>query len=384
MNKQAWLSRLIAFDTTSRNSNLDLIYAVNDWFTQHNITPRLTHDRVEPKANLFATLPGHNGSTDGGIILSGHTDVVPVDGQHWHTNPFEAVQKDDCIFGRGACDMKGFLAVTLALLPQLQKMKLVHPVHFAYSYDEEIGCRGAPHLINDLLAAGLRPKACIVGEPTDMRLVVGHKGIQVFRCRLQGRAVHSSLTPEGCNAIEYAAELVSFIRNFANQIKQGGPFNTHFDVPFTTLSTNLITGGIASNTVPDTCEFTFEFRHLPEVDPQSIREKIADFVKTELLPKMQHEYLDSVIEIDMLASPPSFEASEASAITQLVRAVSGERDILKVAYATEAGQFQAANIPTIVCGPGNIEQAHRANEFVKIAQLEQCEALLLKILQETL
>jgi acetylornithine deacetylase len=382
MNTQAWLSRLVAFDTTSRNSNLDLIHAVGDWFAQHAITPRLTHDAVEPKANLFATLPADNGSTEGGIILSGHTDVVPVDGQHWDTNPFAAVQKDDCIFGRGTCDMKGFLAVTLALLPQLQKLKLAHPVHFAYSYDEEIGCRGAPHLINDLLAAGLQPRACIVGEPTDMRPVVGHKGIQVFRCRLQGRAVHSSLTPEGCNAIEYAAELVSYIRNFANEIKQSGPFNTHFDVPFTTLSTNLITGGIASNTVPDTCEFTFEFRHLPEVDPLTIREKISGYVKKELLPKMQREYEDGSIEIEMLASPPSFEASESAAITQLARAVSGENDIVKVAYATEAGQFQAANIPTIVCGPGNIEQAHRANEFVKIAQLEQCEKFLLRILQE--
>jgi acetylornithine deacetylase len=381
MDTHAWLGRLVAIDTTSRNSNLPLIQLIKEWFNQYHITPRLTPDSVEPKANLFATLPAQDGSIQGGIILSGHTDVVPVDNQEWDTNPFEAVKKEDRIYGRGTCDMKGFLAVTLAMLPELQKLKLSYPIHFAYSYDEEIGCRGAPHLIKDLLAAGIQPKACIVGEPTDMRPIVGHKGIQSFRCRVRGLAVHSSLTPQGCNAIEYSAKLIFFIRKLADKIREEGPFNPHFDVPFTSISTNMIHGGIAANTIPDHCEFRFEFRHLPEVNPHSIREQIDAYVKNELLPELRREYPEGDIDIENLASPPSFEASEDAVITQLAREISHDHEIRKVAYATEAGQFQAANIPTIVCGPGNIEQAHRANEFVTIPQLEQCEMFLKKIMQ---
>jgi acetylornithine deacetylase len=382
METLAWLSHLISFDTTSRNSNLELIQAVEAWFVQHGIVPRLTYDVIEPKANLLATLPAHDGRTHGGIILSGHTDVVPVDNQRWETNPFEAVKKEGRIYGRGTCDMKGFIAVTLALLPEFQKLKLSYPIHFAYSYDEEIGCRGAPHLIKDMLAAEFRPEACIVGEPTDMRPIVGHKGIQSFRCRVQGLAVHSSLTPQGCNAIEYAAKLISYIRNLAETMKKEGPFNAFFDVPFTSISTNMIHGGIASNTIPDACEFQFEFRHLPEVAPRTIQENIMAYVNNELLPELQSEYPAGSIEIENLACPPSFEASEDAAITQLARAVSGDYEIRKVAYATEAGQFQAAHIPTIVCGPGNIEQAHRANEFVTILQLEQCEAFLRNLMKQ--
>lgn len=379
MNTLNWLSRLIAFDTTSRNSNLALIDSLNDWFTQHGISPRLTTSVDEPKANLFATLPGKNGETRGGIILSGHTDVVPVDGQLWDTNPFEAVKKEGRIYGRGTCDMKGFIAVTLALLPELQKLQLPHPVHFAYSYDEEIGCKGAPLMIADIIATDIQPLACIVGEPSDMRVIVGHKGIQVFHCKIEGYAVHSSLTSQGCNAIEYTAKLISYIRQLADTIRKEGPFNSHYDVPFTSLTTNKIHGGIATNTIPDLCEFTFEFRHLHEVNPQDIIEQIESYVKKELLFEMKNEYANANITITKLASPPSFEADENAMITKLIRTLRNEHEIKKVAYATEAGQFQAANIPTVVCGPGNIEQAHRANEFVTMEQLEKCEIFLREI-----
>lgn len=376
MNTLEWLSRLIAFDTTSRHSNMELIACTQDWFAQHDMLTRLTRHPTEPKTNLFATLPAHNGSLDGGIILSGHTDVVPVDGQQWDTNPFSAVEKNGKIYGRGACDMKGFIAVALALVPEFRKRQLAHPVHFALSYDEEVGCQGAPLMIADLQAAGIKPAACIVGEPTEMRPVVAHKGIQCFRCRVRGHAAHSSLTPQGCNAIEYAAELICHIRSIADDLRKTGPFDEHFDVPFTSVSTNMINGGIAHNIIPAHCEFFFEFRHLPKIKPSEIIDRINAYVHDDLLPRMRRERESAEIEIDHLASAPAFESSETAAINQIARTISGNNDINKVAYATEAGLFQQAHIPTIVCGPGNIEQAHRANEFVAIAQLKQCEEFL--------
>lgn len=375
MNSIEWLSRLIAIDTTSRHTNLQLIQLIKDWLNQYGLPIRLTYDESKTKANLLATLPAHNGRLDGGIILSGHTDVVPVDGQHWDTNPFIAVHKDDKIYGRGTSDMKGFLAVILAMVPTLQKMQLSHPIHFAFSYDEEVGCRGAPVMIADLERAGIKPQVCIVGEPTMMQAVVAHKGIQVFRCRVHGQAAHSSLTTQGCNAIEYAAQVICHLRKLAEQMRHEGPFDHHYDVPFTTLTTNMIKGGIALNVIPDLCEFFFEFRQLPQVKPSMIIEKIQTYITNDLLPMMQKEKSSTHIEIDQIAAAPSFETHENDIIKSL-KQLTDTKDIHKVAYATEAGLFQHAHIPTVVCGPGSIEQAHRANEFIEIAQLEKCEAIL--------
>jgi acetylornithine deacetylase len=381
MNTQQWLAKLIAFDTTSRHSNMALIEYVQSWFKQHGMHSRLTNDATEPKANLFGTLPAKDGSTTGGLVLSGHTDVVPVDGQAWDTNPFEAIEKDGKIYGRGACDMKGFLAVGLALLPTFKSLALPYPVHYALSYDEEVGCRGAPSMIYDLVHANIRPTACIVGEPTNMRPVIAHKGIQVFKVKLTGVAAHSSLTPKGCNAIEYAAQLICFIRQLATSLKNN-PLDNLFDVPFTSVSANMIHGGIAHNIIPAQCEFEFEFRHLPQVEPRSIVEPIEKYIQQELLPAMRKENPAANIELINIAAAPSFESHHTSHIHQLSHQLCNEQDNHKVAYATEAGLFQRANIPTIVCGPGSIEQAHRANEFVAIEQLQQCEAFLLSLAQK--
>jgi len=383
MNKMEWLSRLISFDTTSRNSNLTLIKVIQDWLEQHGLICRLTHDETKQKANLFATLPAQDGSLVGGIILSGHTDVVPVDGQDWKTNPFEATMIDGKVYGRGTCDMKGFLAVALSLVPEFKKLNLQQPVHFAFSYDEEVGCRGAPLLIADLIAAGIKPSACIVGEPSNMRAVIAHKGIQVYRCSVHGFATHSSLLPQGCNAIEYAAQLICHIRDVMDEIKQYGPYDEDYDVPYSTMTTSMIKGGIAHNTIPSLCEFTYELRNLPQVDPQKIRQQIDAYVKNDLLPKMRMEYKEAAILIDTIAAAPGLDASEEAALTVLARAIAGdEHKKHKVAYATEAGLFQRAEIPTIVCGPGNIEQAHRANEFVAVEQLERCEGFLRRIVSQ--
>lgn len=382
MNTLKWLSRLISVDTTSRNSNIALIHLVQEWFDQHKAITRLTYNADQSKANLFATLPAQHDKLEGGIIFSGHTDVVPVDGQEWNTNPFEAVQIDDKIYGRGTCDMKGFLAVVLALIPEFQRFTLTKPLHFAFSYDEEVGCLGAPFMIDDLRLANIKPSACIVGEPTDMHPVVAHKGIQAFRCEVHGRAAHSSLTTKGCNAIEYAAELICYIRHLADELRQSGPFDHHFDIPFTTVSVNSIHGGMAANIIPERCEFIFEFRNLPAMKPSVIINKINDYVQNELLPKMQKEYSSAEIQVHNIGVAPSFESFEAASINLLAHSISGEKEIRKVAYATEAGLFQQAQIPTIVCGPGNIEQAHRANEFVTISQLKKCETFLREVVEK--
>lgn len=381
MNSIEWLKKLISFDTTSRNSNLKLIDAISEWFASHGIATKLTHDSSGKKANLFATLPARDGAKEGGLMLSGHTDVVPVDGQQWDTDPFHATQIDNRIYGRGTCDMKSFIAVSLALLPEFQRLKLSQPLHFAFSYDEEVGCLGAPVLLAEMQKNHIQPHACIVGEPTEMRAVVAHKGINVFRCRFQGLAAHSSLTTQGCNAIEHAAKLICWIREFSNQFRQQGPFDSHYDVPFTSMTTNMIKGGNAVNTIPNECEFIFEFRNLSVVDPKHVFKQIQTYIKNDLLPSMQHDFSDAKIELDQLAAVPGLEASEQAAITQLTRALTNKKDTLKVAYATEAGLFQNSGIPTIVCGPGSIEQAHRANEFIFLEQINQCEKFLLNIVK---
>lgn len=377
-----WLKQLVAFDTTSRNSNLELIHFIRDYLQQHNIATQLIYNDDQQKANLFATLPAAHGAINGGIILSGHTDVVPVDGQEWHTKPFQTTQIDDLIYGRGTCDMKGFIAVVLALVPEFKQIPLNYPIHFAFSYDEEVGCVGATSIITTLQQNGIKPGACLVGEPTSMRPVVAHKGINLYRCRVKGLAQHSSLTPKGCNAIEYAASLIGIIRELGTQLREEGAYDQCFDVPFTTITTNQIQGGTAVNIIPQQCEFLFEFRNLPSVAPDRIIKAIKTFINENLLPQMRQEYSAADIELETVAIAPAFETIEDNAFIKLVRDLTQDNAIHKVAYATEAGLFQQAGIPTIVCGPGSIEQAHRPNEFVAVEQINKCESFLRQLLEK--
>ncbi|MDE2290214.1 MAG: acetylornithine deacetylase [Burkholderiales bacterium] len=376
-----WIKKLVSIDTTSRESNLGLIELVRDHLRGAGIEALLSYDASGRKANLFATVPAANGNTQGGIVLSGHTDVVPVDGQPWDSDPFAPVVRDGKLFGRGTCDMKGFIGTALTLLPEMQKASLKQPLHFALSYDEEVGCVGAPVMLADLKARGIKPDGCIVGEPTSMRVIVAHKGINAYRCCVHGKAAHSSLTPHGVNAIEYAARLICYIRDVADELRANGPFDEAFDVPFTTAQTGVIKGGIALNTIPDFCEFTFEYRNLPSVDAPSIYARIQDYAHSTLLPKMQREHPDARIELTPVAAAPSLDASEQAAITQLVRALTADTDKRKVAYGTEAGQFQQAGVPAVVCGPGDIQQAHKPNEFVALEQIEACEGFLRKVIR---
>ena len=376
---RSWLQTLVGFDTTSRNSNLNLIEHVRDALRAQGVPVQLIQSPDGAKSNLFATLPATDGSTQGGIALSGHTDVVPVDGQDWHTDPFALTEVDGKLYGRGTCDMKGFIAAGLALVPEFLAMQRSKPLHFALSYDEEVGCLGAPVMLEQLKLQGQRLDGCIVGEPTSMQPVVAHKGINVWRCTVHGKAAHSSLTPRGSNAIEYAARLICRIRDLADAFKANGPYDQCFDVPYTTMTTNQIRGGIAVNTIPELCEFAYEFRNLPGIAPDGIQQQVEAYVQQELLPRMRQEFAEARIEFAALAGAPSFDTAETEAISQLVQALTGDREKRKVAYATEAGLFQQAGIPTVVCGPGAIAEAHKANEYVELAQLERCEAFLRKL-----
>jgi acetylornithine deacetylase len=379
MNTRQWLERLVAFDTTSRNSNLDLIECVREALGTHGVRADVFGSPDGRKANLFATLPAADGQTEGGIILSGHTDVVPVDGQDWRSDPFRIDEREGKLYARGSADMKGFIATSLALVPEFLAMPRRKPMHLAFSYDEEVGCVGAPVMLAELKQRGLRADGCVVGEPTGMQVVVAHKGINLFRCRVHGKAAHSSLTPRGCNAIEYAARLICRIRDIADHYRAHGPYDEFFDVPFTTLTTNLIQGGNAVNTIPALCEFQYEFRNLPGLSVDGIRDQVEQYVRDDLLPKMRKEYTEADIDITASASAPGMETAEQEAITQLVRALTDDRATRKVAYGTEGGLFQQAGIPTVICGPGHIENAHKPDEFVAIDQLTACEGFLRKL-----
>jgi len=374
------LEHLIAFDTTSRESNLGLIEWARDWLGRHGVASRLTYDKSGRKANLFATVPGGAGvDARAGLVLSGHTDVVPVDGQSWSTDPFRATIRDDRVYGRGTADMKGYLAVALAMTPRFLAAGLKAPVHFALSYDEETGCIGVRGLLEDLAASGIRPAGCIVGEPTSMQVVVAHKGKRAFRCCVRGREAHSSLTPHGVNAIEYAARLVVHIRGIADRLRDTGPRNHGFDVPFTTMQTGTIRGGTAANIVPRECAFEFEFRYLPGADPDALADEIESYARDVLEPEMKRVAEDAGIEFEAREEIPGLEIAEEHRLTELGKALTRNRAVGRVAYATEAGLFQKAGIPSIICGPGSIAQAHRPDEYVTFEQLAQCEAFLERV-----
>mgnify|MGYP002737799905 CR=1 FL=1 len=376
-----WIKRLVAVDTTSRVSNLGLIEIVRDTFKASGLDAHLSYNAEGNKANLFATVPASDGGVQGGIVLSGHTDVVPVDGQDWSSDPFKPQVRDGRLYGRGSCDMKGFIGTALALLPDMLAAKLQKPMHFALSYDEEVGCLGAPVMLANLAELGIRPGGCIVGEPSSMQPIVAHKGTNLWRCAVHGMAAHSSLTPKGLNAIEYAALIIRHVRAQADAMRSEGPTDDTFDVPFSTAQVGLINGGIAVNTVPALCEFYVDHRNLPGVDPVQFEDAIERYIQNTVLPQMRHEHEQASVELTPLADVPAFEGSEDAVVTQLVRRLTGVQDQHKVAYASEAGQFQEAGIPAVVCGPGDIRQAHEANEYVTLEQIAKCHAVLTGVIQ---
>jgi len=370
---------LVAFDTTSRESNLALIDWVRDYLAGHGIDSQLTFDDAQRKANLFATLPARDGNaTAGGIVLSGHTDVVPVDGQPWETPPFTATLVEDKLYGRGVADMKSFSAIGLAFVPEFLRRGLKRPLHFSLSYDEEVGCIGVRRLIADIVKRKVRPSGCIVGEPTEMRLVVAHKGKKSYRCRVRGHEAHSSLTPRGVNAVQIACEIVSFLTRMARRFRDRGGFDAAFDVPYTTVHTGVIRGGTALNIVPRDCVFDFEFRHLPFDDPDALLAEVRRFAAT-LTPEMHAVDPSTHIEFEQLSAMPGLDTHGGNEIAELGMACAGTRDFGKVSFGTEASLFHNADISTIVCGPGHIDQAHQPNEWIAIEQLARCEDFMRRL-----
>lgn len=370
---------LVSFDTTSRDSNMALIDWVRDYLAGHGIDSQLTFDDDRRKANLFATLPAEDGNAArGGIVLSGHTDVVPVDGQPWDTDPFVATIKDQKLYGRGVSDMKSFSATGLAMVPEFLRRGLKRPLHFALSYDEEVGCIGVRRLLADIVERGIEPAGCIVGEPTGMHLVIAHKGKRSYRCRVRGHEAHSSLTPHGVNAIQVGCEIVAMLTRMARRFRERGLFDLAYDVPFTTVHTGVIHGGTALNIVPRDCVFDFEFRHLPFDDPEELLAEVRNFAAT-LLPEMHAVDRQTYIEFDALSAMPGFDTHGGNEIAELGRSCSATHDYGKVSFGTEASLFHDAGIATIICGPGHIAQAHQPNEWVALDQLALCEAFMRRL-----
>ena len=368
------IEKLISFDTTSRESNLEIISFIQEYLNDLGVDSQLVHNEEGTKANLYATVGDASAS---GVMLSGHTDVVPIDGQEWDTDPFKVTRKGNRLYGRGTSDMKSFVAITLAQLPKFQARGLKTPIHLAFSYDEEVGCIGVRRLIEIIKDMPVKPAMCIVGEPTSMQVITGHKGKRSYRVHVRGLEAHSSLAPHGVNAIEYASRLIAFLSDLAARIADKGPHDELYDVPHTTVHTGTIQGGTQLNIVPKDCVFEYEFRYIDQQDPQALEDKIRAFARDKLAPQMHAISSDTGINIELVNDMPGLEMDVDAEVVTFVKALAERNDHAKVAFGTEAGLFhQRANIPTVVCGPGSIDQAHKPNEFIEMEQIDACEAFL--------
>jgi acetylornithine deacetylase len=363
---------LVGFNTVSANSNLALIHCIRDELARLGVKSRLSYNADRTKANLFATL---GEGKPAGIILSGHTDTVPWDGQDWSVDPLGGVVRDGRLYGRGSADMKGFIATAVAHAELFLHSQAPFAIHLAFSFDEEVGCFGVKELIADLREAGIAPLACIVGEPTSMVPAIAHKGVYRYRCCVRGKEAHSSLTPRSVNAIEMAARLVGKVRDMAEAFEREETRYAGFDVPFSTASVGQFHGGIADNVVPVDAEFRYEFRDLPTADARAMQEQVVAYARA-LEPAMQQVAPDAGFRFETICEIPSFLGSADDAVTRLAQRLAGEQRTTQVAFGTEAGLFKHAGIRTVVCGPGSIEQAHQPDEYVSLEQLARCQAFM--------
>jgi acetylornithine deacetylase len=371
------LARLVGFDTVSANSNLALIRWVADYLDGYGIACRLTYDAAGTKANLFATIGPEE---RGGVILSGHTDVVPVAGQEWDSEPFRLARRDDRLYGRGAADMKGFIALALALVPRMVESPLAVPFHLAFSFDEEVGCLGVPALIRALPEGAARPRLAVIGEPTEMRIGNAQKGLSFMRTRVEGLEGHSSMPERGVNAIAAAAEIIAEIVRLAAEARARARPESGFDPPYTTFNIGAIAGGTAVNIIARECTFSWEFRTMPGEDPAAPPARVARFVEADLLPRMRRVHAGAAVATEPLAVVPPLIPDPDSPAEALARRLLGANGAAAIAFATEAGHFQSAGIPAIICGPGSIAVAHRPNEYISLAQLAAGEAFLDRLL----
>ena len=368
--------RLIAFPTVSRDGNIDLIRYIADFLAGAGIEAQLYPHENGDRASLFATVGPHK---QGGVVLSGHTDVVPVEGQAWTSDPFRLVRRENRLFGRGAADMKGFIACAIEALVAAKDENLVRPLHVAFSYDEEIGCVGVRPMLTELAAAGIRPEWVLIGEPTHMQVATGHKGKTGIRATCRGHAAHSALAPTGLNAIHLASDMLSGIREMQAELERTGIRDADYDIPYTTLHAGVIRGGTALNIVPDTCEMLFEIRNIAEDDPGTIMDRFFDRAEAIVAPK-KNMFPEAAIELEIFNEYPGLSTDVAGEITGRAIALSGQANRIKVAFGTEGGLFQEVlGTTAIVCGPGSMDQGHKPDEFVTIEQMEECRSMLLRV-----
>jgi len=363
---------LVRMNTVSDRSNLELIHFIRDHLARLGVPSRLTFNEDKTKANLFATL---GEGKPAGIILSGHTDTVPWDGQAWTMDPLSALVKDGNLYGRGSADMKAFIGIAVSQAEQFLNSDAPFAIHFAFSYEEEIGCFGVKELIADLRDANIQPLACIVGEPTSMVPAIAHKGVYRYKCCVRGKEAHSSLTPHSVNAIEMAARVVGRVRDMAEGFEREEPRYEGFDVPFSTASVGQFHGGIADNVVPRDAEFRYEFRDLPTANAAQMQAEVVAYAKS-LEPAMKKVAPAAGFDFETICEIPSFLGSRDDPVTRLAQQLAGEQGTTLVAFGTEAGLFKNAGISTVVCGPGSIRQAHQPDEYVSLEQLARCEAFM--------
>jgi acetylornithine deacetylase len=377
MDSLQLLEKLVSFPTVSRDSNLDLIRFVAELLKERGIAPTIITSPDGHKANLFATV-GPEGAP--GVMLSGHTDVVPVDGQNWSVPPFALTQRDGLLFGRGAADMKGFVACAVAAVLNASKMKLNTPLHLALSYDEEIGCIGVRSLIETMQAAPNRPALCIVGEPTGMQVATGHKGKLGARATCRGREGHSALAPLALNAIYLGCDFVSALRAEQERLARDGARDGDYDVPYTTLHVGKINAGVALNIVPNLCELDFEIRNIAADDADEILDRLRKEA-ARIVSAASKVAPEAAIEIEIINTYPGLETPPNSQAVAFVKSLTGANGTMKVAFGTEGGLFSRdLATPTVVCGPGSMTQGHKPDEFISVEQMGRCDAMLSKLL----
>ena len=369
------LSDLIAFKTISGENNNSLINYCNEILNKLGATSFKTYDDEKKRVNLFATLKAKNPSKKKSIIFSGHTDVVPVS-KDWNTDPFVATIKDEKVFGRGACDMKGFIACTLAYAPIFSKTNLDRDIHFSFTFDEETACQGAPLLINELKKKNMDSGICIVGEPTSMKIIDAHKGCYEYTTYFKGLAGHGSAPDKGINAVEYAVKYISKLIELREILKTKVPKNSIFDPPYTTIQIGGISGGIARNVIADKCQVDWEMRPVIKVDGEFVNNEMDKYVNTKLLPEMTKVFPKSLIKKEIIGEIIGFNRLEKSEACEFISSLTGDNSREVVSFGTEAGLFQEIGISTVVCGPGSIEQAHKIDEFVTLDQIKKCLVLL--------
>ena len=371
------LARLVGFATVSRESNPELIGFIRDYLAGLGVDCELFHNEEGTKANLFATI----GPKDqGGVVLSGHTDVVPVDGQAWTVEPFALTERDGRLYGRGTADMKGFIASVLAAVPAFLAQPLKWPVHLAFSYDEEVGCLGVRSMLAALEQRPHKPRLCLIGEPTELKPVLGHKGKLAMRCQVHGAACHSAYAPYGVNAIEYAARLIGKLGEIGDGLARPEHHDERFDPPFSTVQTGMIKGAGAEHR-PGRVRVRLRGARLAGLRAQAVADQLQTYAEAELLPHMRAVSADSDIRLKPLSAYPGLATPADSEAAQLVALLSGSEEFGTVAFGTEGGLFDQAGIATVVCGPGSMDQGHKPDEFISVEQLKACDAMLLRLVQ---